>query len=160
MTGVQTCALPILAFGLAGETAGAFPDYIPFFNVAAGGWRHGLELLSDSNLDWGQDLIVLAAWQRAHPRAPLYLAYWGTADPEFYGISYRNMPGGYIFGPPPQPPEPEGPACVVAISATTLQGVYLSPFGRDYYRPFRMSKPREVLGESIYLFDYPLAKER
>ena len=144
-------ALGGLAVALALETLCAFPDYLAFFNAAAGGERAGVRLLGDSNLDWGQDLPLLADWQREHPGTPLHLAYFGTADPAHYGIRYSNLPGGYALGPPPQwPIEPS----VVAISATNLQGGRF-PDGGDPYAPFRSRPPLAVLGGSIYLFSVP-----
>ena len=50
------------------------------------------------------------------------------ADPCFYQIAHYNMPGGCLF-------EPQvgfdvlKPGGIIAISATNLQGVYLSPGG-------------------------------
>jgi hypothetical protein len=139
-----------LAAALALETLTVFPDYIAFFNAAAGGERAGVRLLGDSNLDWGQDLPLLSAWQHEHPGVPLSLAYFGTADPAHYGIRYSNLPGGYALGPPPQP---VGPG-VVAISATNLQGGRF-PNGGDPYVSFRSRSPIAVLGGSIYLYSVP-----
>lgn len=53
-------AAGVLAVLLAAETLSAWPNYIAYFNVAAGGSRGGIDLLGDSNLDWGQDLPALA----------------------------------------------------------------------------------------------------
>ena len=69
-------------------------------------------------------------------------------DPAAYGIEYTNLPGGYIFGPPPEQPKDPG---IVAISATNLQGVYIGP---KMYEQLRKTPPLEVLGETIYLFKY------
>jgi hypothetical protein len=144
-----------IALGLAAETLAAFPNYIAFFNLAAGGSRNGIHLLGDSNLDWGQDLPLLAQWQHNHPDHTLYLSYFGTADPAHYGIHYLNLPGGELFGPAQLPTTPS----VIAISATNLQGIYPA---KDFnlqtlYAPLRNAKPIDVLGGSIYLFDYPLS---
>jgi dolichyl-phosphate-mannose-protein mannosyltransferase len=141
-----------LAAVLALETIAAFPDYLAFHNVAAGGERAAVRRLGDSNLDWGQDLPLLAAWQREHPETPLSLAYFGTADPAHYGIRYANLPGGYALGPPPQLPSRPG---VVAISATNLQGVRTAAGIADLYAPFRNLEPIAVLGGSIYLYTAP-----
>jgi Dolichyl-phosphate-mannose-protein mannosyltransferase len=141
----------VLALGLAIESLSAFPDYIPFFNVAAGGSRGGLALLGDSNLDWGQDLKLLANWQQHHPQTPLYLSYFGVADPGHYGIRYINLPGGYSYGPKPTWPTQPG---IIAISASNLQGIWLPPnLYHDFYSQFRRMKPLTVLGGSIYLFN-------
>jgi hypothetical protein len=141
----------LLAAGLAAESLAAAPDYLAFFNAAAGGSRGGVRHLGDSNLDWGQDLPLLAAWQARHPDVPLYLAYFGVVDPAFYGIRYRNLPGGYPFGDVPSLPG-EGPA-VVAISATKLQCIYLGEDLLPFYRRFGRNEPTAVLGGTIYLYD-------
>ncbi len=141
----------MLAVGLAIESLSAFPNYIPFFNIAAGGSRGGLALLGDSNLDWGQDLKLLAQWQQQHPQTPLYLSYFGVADPAYFGIRYTNLPGGYRYGPKMAWPTQPG---IVAISATNLQGIWLRPnLYYEFYSQFRQMKPIAVLGGSIYLFN-------
>jgi hypothetical protein len=141
-----------LFIALAVESLAAYPNFIPFFNVAAGGQRGGLHLLGDSNLDWGQDLPLVAKWQREHPDEKLYFCYFGAADPGFYGIRYTNLPGGFILGPPAEPITTPG---VVAMSVTRLQGINTSPQIREAYARLRVLPIRESLGGSIYLYDYP-----
>jgi hypothetical protein len=139
----------LVIFGLAVETGLAYPNYIPFFNAFAGGDRGGLRLLSDSNLDWGQDLPLLAEWQQDHPGVKLYLAYFGTAVPENFGIHYTKLIDGYSNQPINSPG-------VIAISATTLQGTYSERLvARPYWSVLWTLKPFEVLGGSIYLFHVP-----
>ncbi|MGD9022895.1 MAG: hypothetical protein PVJ62_03860 [Deltaproteobacteria bacterium] len=145
--------LAVLAAGLILESLAAFPDYLGFFNTACGGARGGLRLLGDSNLDWGQDLKLLAEWRRKNPSRKLYLCYFGMADPAYYGIDYVNLPGGYRYGPPVQPVTDPG---IIAMSATHLQGIHLDPALRNYYAPLRQANPMTVLGSSIYLFDSTL----
>jgi 4-amino-4-deoxy-L-arabinose transferase-like glycosyltransferase len=59
-------------------TAIAHPDYMSYFNEAAG--NHPERIAADSNLDWGQDLLRLATTVRDEHIDHLYLAYFGTAD--------------------------------------------------------------------------------
>jgi len=145
----------ILGIGLAVETLAAYPNYIPFFNAASGGARGGLHLLSDSNIDWGQDLPLLAEWQRQHSDQQLYLCYFGTVPPSYYGIRYLNLPGSFA----PETPGSDRVALgefsrgVIAISATHLQGTYFNDQFKEAYRPFLDQKPIAVLGGSIYLFE-------
>jgi hypothetical protein len=135
-------AAGMLAVLLAGETLSAWPNYIAYFNVAAGGSRGGIRLLGDSNLDWGQDLPALAQWQKQHPHRPVALAYFGMVDPAFYGIRYDPLP--------PWPPPPGFAAThVLAVSATHLQGI----FDERYAGYRQLPPPAEVLGGTIYLFD-------
>ncbi|MGD1277163.1 MAG: glycosyltransferase family 39 protein [Tepidisphaeraceae bacterium] len=143
----------LLILGLAVETYSAFPDYIPFFNVAAGGWRGGAALLSDSNIDWGQELPALARWQRAHPDRQLFLCYFGSADPRYYGIHYVNLGGSNA--PDDQQPRPELPP-VAAVSVMAFQGQYLNPAQRKNLDPLRPpgAKPIDVLGGCLYIYDH------
>jgi len=141
----------VLSFGLAVETLCAFPNFISFFNIACGGERGGIDLLGDSNLDWGQDLPLLAAWQKDHPSIPLYLDYFGTCDPRAYGIRFINVPGGYVYGPSPRP---IGPG-IAAISATKLQRLFVADPAHDFAASFEHAKPIALLGGTIYLFSIP-----
>src|SRR5439155_1205849 len=65
-------AFPLLTLTLAAETLSIYPHFIPFFNRAVGGPDAGAFLLGDSNLDWGQDLPLLAKWPRHNPTPPTH----------------------------------------------------------------------------------------
>jgi hypothetical protein len=133
------------------ESMAIAPDYITFFNFAAGGQRGGLHRLGDSNLDWGQDLPSLAEWQKRNPDVTLYLAYFGRVDPAAYGIRYINMPGGFELNPQAIMPPANA---VMAISATKVQAVYpATPELGAYYQQFLDREPSAVLGGTIYIFD-------
>jgi len=139
-----------LLSGLALETSAAYPDFIPFFNLPAGGWRGGLHLLSDSNLDWGQDLPLVADWQRRHPDRPVFLLYFGTADPSHYGIAYYKTS---VESRYPDSRQAASKNLILAISATVFQGTYLPPTQQKAMEQLRRKHPLAVLGGSIYLFD-------
>jgi len=137
----------ILALGLVVESTAIYPNYLTFFNVAVGGSRGGIRLLSDSNLDWGQDLPAVAEWQKDHPDSPLYLCYFGTAVPPYYGIRYTYVPDALSA-----PVGFELPG-VLAIGATNLQGTYSN--GTLAKMLGLHHQPREVLRGSMYLYDVP-----
>ena len=67
--------------------------HLSYFNELAGGPTRGWKILSDSNVDWGQDLPRLHDWLAAHGGAgqTISLAYFGTADPHYYGIHYADL---------------------------------------------------------------------
>jgi hypothetical protein len=138
---------------LAVETLSVFPNYIPFFNVAAGGSRGGLTLLGDSNLDWGQDLPALSRWHQEwraqNPNEPFYLSYFGTCPPGAYGIEYINAVPGTEADP--RPPTSDLSGGVYAVSATHLQSVYNTTF-EDAMRRLRQSKPLAIINGSIYIY--------
>jgi len=142
-----------LSIGLLLESAAAYPDELAYFNVAAGGTNGGIGRLGDSNLDWGQDLPALAAWQRANPDIKLYFASSGAVDPAHYGIRYTNLPGGYPLGPAMQQIREPG---VIAVSASLLQGIYRSPEFNpaEFYAPIRKLPLVDVIGGTIYLYEW------
>jgi hypothetical protein len=117
------------------ESVSISPNYLAYFNELAGGPAHGYRHLADSSLDWGQDLPALRRWLDSQglqrQGAPqVYLSYFGTARPEYYGIQAIGM-AGFIDRRPPQPPGPLG-AGVYCISATILD-VLGSMFWRPEY---------------------------
>jgi hypothetical protein len=142
-----------LGMALAVETISAWPNFLSFLNQPSGGWRGGVTKLSDSNLDWGQDLNLLGKWHAEHPDKLIYLCYFGVASPDYYGINRVDLPGGWIFATKIAMPTAPG---IIAISVTNLQGTYMSKEMRQLYAPLHKLEPREILGGTIYLFDWPL----
>ena len=115
--------LPVLLALFLVESARAYPHYLAYFNQITGR-EHAYEHLADSSLDWGQDLPGLKQWLDRHgwdgsPKRRVFLTYFGTAEPEHYGIRASLLPVERI-PPNPSPPQP-GLYCV---SATSLQCVY------------------------------------
>jgi hypothetical protein len=148
-----------LGIALAVEVIAAYPNFIAFFNAPSGGARGGLRLLGDSNLDWGQDLPLLAEWQSKHPRVKLYVSFFGSVDPEIYGIDFVNIGGG-ANAPSRRPVGYFSSPGVFAVSVTQLQGIYIVPGAVERYTSLRNLPPREVLGGTIYLYDYPFPTSR
>jgi hypothetical protein len=142
----------VFVVGLAVECYAAYPDFIPFFNVAAGGWENGPNLLGDSNVDWGQDLPALAQWQREHPQYQIFLDYFGSADPRYYEIHYVKLPGS--LAPADESPSPSR-VRVYALSATAAQNPWIGDSDRKFYLELRGERPLAVLGHCIYLYNQP-----
>ena len=139
------------------ETAWAYPDPLTFFNIFAGGPRNGFQSLADSNVDWGQALKPLGAWMKEHNVQRINLAYFGTADPKYYGMDVRYLWG--TIAPdvsPAQQSPPELPG-YVAVSATLLDGVPFDSRMREFYKPLRDRVPAADIDGSIkvYWVDQP-----
>lgn len=148
-------ATSLLLLALAAESLPAYPHFLPFFNTPSGGARGGLRLLGDSNLDWGQDLPLLAEWQKRHRDRPLYLSYFGIADPAYYGIEATHLPpraNSWRFASAHG--LPTGP-CYLAVSATSLQGIYTDSHWRSEFLALQQRQPVAVLGGSIYVYELP-----
>ncbi len=105
-----------------------FPDYLTYFNELAGGPSNGWRSLLDSNLDWGQGLKPLSSWlKERHITQPVYLCYFGQADPLYEGITYKRVIGGMsYFGQPLNFDQITAPGYFV-ISANYLHGLGLNP---------------------------------
>jgi len=88
----RAAVLLLLAWHI-GESAYVAPHFIAYFNEVAGGPEQGHRHLVDSSLDWGQDLPGLETWLQAHqrPGEPVYLSYFGTGEPDYYGIRARRL---------------------------------------------------------------------
>jgi hypothetical protein len=69
----------------------AWPHYIPYFNEGARALFTEQQRLDDSSIDWGQDLKALPEVLRRHGVKQVHLWYYGTADPEFYGLRFRRI---------------------------------------------------------------------
>lgn len=146
---VSGAALLFLLLALAVESVRFAPHGISYFNQFAGGPRGGIRYLGDSNLDWGQDLKALKAVMEREGIDELILAYLGTTDPEFYGISYQYLP--HMFYGSTQGEVLVDPAReVLAVSTNNLQGIVS---GKDDFAWLRERVPFATAGFSIYLYD-------
>jgi hypothetical protein len=109
----------------AAESLSVAPHFLAYFNELAGGPENGHRHLVDSSLDWGQDLPGLKSWldANAQPGEPVYLSYFGTGEPDYYGIRARRLMfvNGFKLPAPPLARLEPGVYC---ISATMLEQVY------------------------------------
>jgi hypothetical protein len=116
------------------------PDYLSYFNIFVrpqNSWR----LLTDSNLDWGQGLIALRAYEQHHPGQPLHLAYFGSVDPSLYGVHATPLPPG------------EQTTGAIVVGATCLSGQVLED--PSSYRWLWSRPPKQIIDGSLWMFDIP-----
>ena len=136
------------------EAARAWPDQMTYMNQLAASRPHWW-YLSDSNVEWGDDIRDLALYLRERGETEV-----GAAILEWQLLSIYGIEGAPIFVPPG-----ERPADVryVAIGASLLNGsvvpgsfdngVELSESERvNYFDEFRRRTPEKVFGGSIYLY--------
>ena len=124
----------------AADTLRFAPDYLSYFNVFVPSMR-SYELLSDSNLDWGQGLLALEKYQRAHPNEHVSLAYFGSVDPRVYGIQANVLR------------EDERVTGTVVISANNLSGQFLhNPAAFRWLLQYPL---KAVLNHSLFVFEVP-----
>jgi 4-amino-4-deoxy-L-arabinose transferase-like glycosyltransferase len=150
--GASRCLRALAAAGLvwfAAASVWIHPDYLTYFNEIAGGPRGGMRYLGDSNLDWGQDLKRLRPWMERHGVEHIKLGYFGTALPQYYGLSYEWLPStGFLNDRAGTRTVREGD--YLAVSATCLQGFYFDDMRTyDFLDRF---EPIDVIGHTLYIF--------
>jgi 4-amino-4-deoxy-L-arabinose transferase-like glycosyltransferase len=152
LVGWSAVALLLLA------TLWIHPHYLSFFNLAAGGPANGFQILVDSNVDWGQDLLRLKAWMDDHEVDSVRLAWFGTADPAYYGVQYEPLPGigrdEFFRRWWDVPFDTDNPQPgVYAISATNLWELPLREEEKGVFAWFRKRPPDDRVGYSILIYD-------
>ena len=129
------------------ESISIRPHYLAYFNQLDGGPRQAYRHLVDSSLDWGQDLPGLKRWLdqqglSRQTRTPVYLSYFGTGNPEYYGIDAIILPSFFPRLVSERAPLTGGVYC---ISASMLQSVYL--YARGVWPPKYEQAYRDVLAD-------------
>lgn len=125
------------------------PHYLSYFNPLFGGPATAWNRLSDSNIDWGQDLPALRTILDREGYRTVVLDYFGTAAPTDYGIEADAIDA-------PRRPLDEYDA--LAVSVTQLQSIYRRPGETrrptpDVYRILRGHSPTFRAGGSIFVYD-------
>lgn len=141
-----------LGLWAAASVGFCLPHLLAYFNEAAGGPGNGHRILVDSNLDWGQGLKGLAEAVRRRGDPPIYLSYFGVADPAAYGLRY--LPVAFVSNvtraPAPVDPAASG-RVLLAVSATNRQAVYFAD--KSIFAWLDGVRPVETVGHSIFLYD-------
>ena len=134
------------------HTLRIFPHYLAYFNGLVGGPGEGYRYLSDSNLDWGQDLEGLKRYMDKEGLPMVYLSYFGNPPPSAYGIRYQFVPArGHLAPPPPDVMPDDMTREVLAISVLSLQAVHFQD--KNLYRWLYRRRPVAKIGYSIFLYD-------
>jgi hypothetical protein len=129
------------------ESVSIRPHYLAYFNQLDGGPSQAYRHLVDSSLDWGQDLPGLKRWLdeqglNGQAGAHVYLSYFGTGSPEYYGINAIILPSFFPRVMNERVPLTGGVYCV---SATMLQSLYL--YARGIWGSYYEEPYREVLAD-------------
>lgn len=120
------------------------PSYLAYFNESVGGPSGGWRYLSDSNIDWGQDLKRLGQFVEKNKIPKIALDYFGSADPAYY---LKDK-----YGPISKCSEPQGGW--IAVSAMWYADSRRTP-ECDYRRWLPETKITAKIGYSIFVFREP-----
>lgn len=131
-------ALIVLLVAQADALANSYPDYLAYFNVAAG--RHPEKILIDSDLDWGQDLKRLDKRLNELHVTKFGFVYRGTAD-----VVGERLPGVWMVQP--FTPATGWIAASIYARETVSQG--------QAFAWLKRYQPLERIGKSIDLYYIP-----
>ena len=135
------------AFG----TINIYPYFLSFFNESIGGPSQGYKYVTDSNLDWGQDLKRLAKFVNDNNIDKIYFDFFGGDSPE-YRLGNKYQPWWGDRDPKELPLN-----SWLAVSATFLQGGrgFPNPEYHEktgYYNWLTKYEPITVIGNSIFIY--------
>ncbi|MBW1810871.1 MAG: glycosyltransferase family 39 protein [Deltaproteobacteria bacterium] len=119
------------------------PHYLSYFNCLVGpqnGWRY----LSDSNVDWGQDLLLLKEFLDRKSPPVVYMDVFGSVRPEDLGINYLPVPED-------QPSSDEHFMVVVSVNRLLCKNVR-KPSG--LYPWLLDREPTRKIGYSIFIYEF------
>lgn len=130
----------VLILGCGISSISAHPDYLAYFNMLAGN-RPGA-IVSDSDLDWGQDLKRLSEACNRHGIEEIHIRYNGTREidlaqfdmPKTIELTPYNRVTGWV---------------ALSHAALTL-GMGVPPY--DHFTWLLHEKPVERVGKSIWLY--------
>jgi 4-amino-4-deoxy-L-arabinose transferase-like glycosyltransferase len=116
----------------------AHPDYLPYFNELA---RRPHTIATDSNLDWGQDLLRLERVVRERKIDRLHLSYFGSADWRRHAIPAEELPReGRVRG---------------WVAVSEMQFLFGGPENRGGFHWLEEHTPVMRVGKSIRLYRIP-----
>jgi len=86
------CAVLVAAHVVSSMTV--YPNFMAYANEAFGGPAKLPMLLSDANIEWGQQLFQVKQWQDRHPNEECWFAYFvhPLIRTETYGIRCHHLP--------------------------------------------------------------------
>jgi hypothetical protein len=149
----------VVAVALVGwmcvEAVRAFPDHVSYMNQFAYARPHWW-YLSDSNVEWGDDVRALAAYLRERGETSVRGGFLGGfLVLHHYGVGYDDARAPHAAGPT----RPR----YTAVGASFLNGSTVSGYERDgrtvteeervnTFDEYRHRTPEKIFGGSIYLF--------
>lgn len=148
-------ALTLAALWTVIAAAQTHPDHLAYFNELARGGGH--RYLGDSNLDWGQDLRLLAGYNRQSLAAtgqPVLFSYSGIADRAREGLSGPSLVEAFNDGRPFPAANPAPGRYAINASDWQGTGLVLGVLREiDLFDWFRRREPQTTLGGSIFIYE-------
>jgi hypothetical protein len=144
-----------LAAAHVASALSVLPSPLAYSNEAWGGARNTHLTLSESNVDWGQQLIHVKEWEDRHRGEECWLSYFVNEfiSPETYGVKCHTLPNTTLTtglaAPELVPPVIHGSVLLSAVEVSSL--AWPSP-EINPYRAFQTIKPAEEIDYGVLVF--------
>lgn len=137
------------------SSARVFPSYVSYSNELWGGPANTYKYLTDSNVDWAQQLKTTSEYLAKRGVKDCWFAYFGggVIEPSYYGIPCKLMPTPvtmWLGTPLDVPPAIDG---TVLVSAGTLSGYEFGPGPMNPYDQFQRVHPTAQIENGVFVFD-------
>ncbi|HAS00009.1 MAG: Glycosyl transferase, family 39 [Candidatus Moranbacteria bacterium GW2011_GWC2_37_73] len=131
-----------------------YPNYVSYFNESIGGSQNGYKYVTDSNVDWGQDLGRLKIFLDENPQIKkINVDYFGGGNPAYY------LGDKYVSTWDSKRPIETG---WYAISTNSLQTSIYDKANKTpatNYAWTQQYEPIDMIGNSIMIYYVPFAIE-
>ena len=154
----------ILITAMAFTAVSTFPDYTTYFSPVAGGPTNGWRLLSDSNVETGQDVKSVAAYFKERGEDHIEGLFVGSGYIEYYGVENCDIPCSDEQDTDSEQSDSdddtdtnesnqqERPVNYIAIGAWYLEEINLTPEQKAVIDRYRSTQPEAVVGNAIFVF--------
>ncbi len=132
-----------------------YPAYLAYANELWGGPSQTYRYLSDSNVDWAQQLKSTKHYLDKRGGKDCWFVYFaeGVVDASYYGIPCKPLPTAdslWVNEPAEAPPAIDG---TVLISAGNLSGFEFGPGPLNPYEQFKQLRSTAVIDYGVFVFD-------
>jgi hypothetical protein len=148
-------AMVLLLLFQAISVTRTYPAYLAYANELWGGPSQTYKYLTDSNVDWAQQLKATKRYLDKRGVKDCWFVYFGEGviDTHYYGIPCRPLPTAdslWANEPIEAPPAADGP---VLISAGDLSGFEFGAGPLNPYEQFKHLHPTAVIDYGVFVFD-------
>jgi 4-amino-4-deoxy-L-arabinose transferase-like glycosyltransferase len=131
-----------------------FPAEMAYANEAWGGSANTHKYLSDSSVDWAQQLPHVKQWVDAHPGEECWFAYSAYPDlrPQAYGIPCHPLPTAHTGGEILPVDVPETIHGYLLLSADDLEACDWPSDQLNVFERFRWMPMAEQIDHSVFVY--------
>jgi 4-amino-4-deoxy-L-arabinose transferase-like glycosyltransferase len=133
----------------------SYPNYMAYSNELWGGPSQTYKYLTDSNVDWAQQLKSTKQYLDGRGIKECWFAYFGQGvlEPHYYGIPSKPLPTAdslWMNERIDVPPTIDG---TVLVSGGVLSGFEFGPGALNPYRQFQKLRPVAVIDDGVFVFE-------